>query len=470
MNTPIKRLFICATSVMALASCGGGNDVASGGAGTGVTSASAVTAGAPSGAAANSATSTSATSTKAAMDRVGFPNKLSSVYFDMTAPGDMSSLPAAIGSNGMKNYNMVNFGAFFATDVNSSGSISQTYLGYMKAIMALESPGTLNFYSVGGGTSCSNGDPRPSCNGKTFFTADGNTFAAAAIQQVKAYNASLSGVGKIDGIDLELENGHCSSFILDAAKAIKAAGLLVSIAPQVVGGNLSWGTGPNGAPGVVSNNTVFPPAVGPQGQVWYSSGGGTATSSSGTWPPTYQGGCRTYTYASGGAPGAPTNNEYSPAISAGAVDIIQAQLYNQYGYLLDNANPANLGALGTWAGIFSTLKNASCVNAPFPNSSCIPVTSSSGQSVKVLLGQPVNFYAGSGAEMNCAACSPAITSPSQYSQVLQSLTNDIGNYLSNIDGMMMWQASSDWLSWAQGGESSPGQTAKAFAKYLGIAN
>ncbi|CAN1531656.1 hypothetical protein MCEZE4_01428 [Burkholderiaceae bacterium] len=71
MNTPIKRLFICATSVMALASCGGGNDVASGGAGTGVTSASAVTASAPNGAAANSATSTSVTSTKAAMDRVG---------------------------------------------------------------------------------------------------------------------------------------------------------------------------------------------------------------------------------------------------------------------------------------------------------------------------------------------------------------------------------------------------------------
>ena len=76
MNTPIKRLLICAASVTVLASCGGGNDVASGGAGTGVTSASAVAAGAPSGAAANSAASnsaasTSVTSTKAAMDRIG---------------------------------------------------------------------------------------------------------------------------------------------------------------------------------------------------------------------------------------------------------------------------------------------------------------------------------------------------------------------------------------------------------------
>jgi len=55
MNTPIKRLFICATSVIALASCGGGNDVASGGAGTGVTSASAVAAGGPNSGSANSA-------------------------------------------------------------------------------------------------------------------------------------------------------------------------------------------------------------------------------------------------------------------------------------------------------------------------------------------------------------------------------------------------------------------------------
>ncbi|MCE7529439.1 chitinase [Polynucleobacter sp. IMCC 29146] len=63
MKTLIKRLFICATAVITLASCGGGNDVASGGTGTGVTSASAVTNTAP----------TSVTATKAAMDKIGDP-------------------------------------------------------------------------------------------------------------------------------------------------------------------------------------------------------------------------------------------------------------------------------------------------------------------------------------------------------------------------------------------------------------
>jgi hypothetical protein len=69
---------------MALASCGGGNDVASGGAGTGVTSASAVSAGGPNGATANSAASTSVTSTKAAMDRIGTGAPSCPVYYPTT--------------------------------------------------------------------------------------------------------------------------------------------------------------------------------------------------------------------------------------------------------------------------------------------------------------------------------------------------------------------------------------------------
>ena len=72
VNTTIKHLLICATSVIALASCGGGNDVASGGAGTGVTSASAVSAGAPNSAVPTTTSSTANVApTKAAMDRVG---------------------------------------------------------------------------------------------------------------------------------------------------------------------------------------------------------------------------------------------------------------------------------------------------------------------------------------------------------------------------------------------------------------
>ena len=61
----IKKITIGISTIIALASCGGGNEVASG-TGTGVTSASAVNAGGP-----NSPGSNWVTSTKAAMDRVG---------------------------------------------------------------------------------------------------------------------------------------------------------------------------------------------------------------------------------------------------------------------------------------------------------------------------------------------------------------------------------------------------------------
>ena len=87
INTSIKHLLICATSVMALASCGGGNDVASGGAGTGVTSASAVA-------------SAKATPTVAAMDNIGFASVpagsiLKVAYVDGIWTNTFSKIPAA---------------------------------------------------------------------------------------------------------------------------------------------------------------------------------------------------------------------------------------------------------------------------------------------------------------------------------------------------------------------------------------
>ena len=67
---------MCVSAVIVLASCGGGNDVASGGTGTGVTSASAV-APAASVASSNTSARTSISPTMAAIDKVG--NSFSSV-------------------------------------------------------------------------------------------------------------------------------------------------------------------------------------------------------------------------------------------------------------------------------------------------------------------------------------------------------------------------------------------------------
>ena len=66
----LKKMTICVSSVMALASCGGGNDVASGGAGAGVISASAV-APAASVASSNNSARTSISPVMAAIDKVG---------------------------------------------------------------------------------------------------------------------------------------------------------------------------------------------------------------------------------------------------------------------------------------------------------------------------------------------------------------------------------------------------------------
>ena len=310
----------------------------------------------------------------------------------------------------------------------------------MKSIISLESPGTLNFYTVGGGTTCSYGDPRGApCNG-TLFTGNGTIFANAAIKQVQAYNTALNAAGlpQLVGIDLELENGHCSAFILDAATAIKSANLKVSIAPQIVSSQ---------------SNLV---STSPQNNVWYSSGGGTGTN----YNPPFVGGCQDPSMSVyWGKGGSPANNEYYPAIAAGKVDYIQTQLYNQYGYTIDGTNPMALGSLAKFAQIFSILSSSSCSNGSFPNSSCVP-DSVSG----VLLGEAVNNQAGAGSEFTVSV--PAVP----YLTVLNSLTSDIANSLPIMNGMMMWQASADWLYFNNAGATSPGQTSKAFAKSLGIAN
>jgi predicted chitinase len=136
INTSLKHLLICATSVMALASCGGGNDVASGGAGTGVTSASAVTAGAS-----NSAASTSITSTKAAMDRIGgttpawviqsfqtlFPNNPAG-YTAQSLSDALAVHNVFAGQNAVQQ--VYNYAAFLANSAHETGNyLYMTELG-----------------------------------------------------------------------------------------------------------------------------------------------------------------------------------------------------------------------------------------------------------------------------------------------------------------------------------------------------
>ena len=119
MNSLIQRLFIASTCVMGLASCGGGNDLASGSS-AGVTSASAVA-------------STNATPTLAAMDRIGNPTPAWVIAaYQQIFPNNPAGYTAQSLSDALALHNVLtgqdavqqvyNFAGFLANAAHESGS------------------------------------------------------------------------------------------------------------------------------------------------------------------------------------------------------------------------------------------------------------------------------------------------------------------------------------------------------------
>jgi len=135
MNSLIQRLFIASTCLIGLASCGGGNDLASGSS-AGVTSANAVTAGAS-----NSAASTSITATKAALDRIGNPTPAWVIQSYQTLfPNNPAGYTAQSLSDALALHNVFtgqnavqqvyNYAAFLANSAHETGNyVYMTELG-----------------------------------------------------------------------------------------------------------------------------------------------------------------------------------------------------------------------------------------------------------------------------------------------------------------------------------------------------
>ena len=240
MNSLIQRLFIASTCVIGLASCGGGNDLASGSS-AGVTSASAVT---PSTSATNDNNSarTTISPTMAAIDNVGngsrnATNIIKAAYWDNWT----SSLK--IPDATLKVIDIV-LGAF---PVLTSTSADPTMLSNFKQAYAAN-PNVKLFISLGGQNS---GTP-------TIGQVPG--IVSNIMSQVSSYNAALGG-GKIAGIDLDLENGVDAATISAFALAFKQKGLLVSVAPQAYN---SSGTGGKVASASPSNFNLTSGGVGNQ--------------------------------------------------------------------------------------------------------------------------------------------------------------------------------------------------------------
>ena len=197
-------------SLVSLVSCGGGNDIASGGTAAGVTSASAVA-------------SAKATPTVAAMDNIGFASVpaasiLKVAYVDATATGSFAAIPAA----GFAAPDIVIYG--FVVDGLTAPTLDTLLINAVTKGVKNQGATSKTFISVGGATG-----QAEAINTNTTAAIITNVSAG-----IKALNATLPTTNKIVGVDLDLENGIDATTISVLAAGFKKAGFLVSIAPQPI--------------------------------------------------------------------------------------------------------------------------------------------------------------------------------------------------------------------------------------------
>jgi chitinase len=325
--------------------------------------------------------------------------KIFATYIELDAT---AGAQAAISAKAYKNYNMVIFAEFGNSDLGPT--IPSGYLDMVKTILQDEKPGTINLLSFGGAN----------INPSSYPSA--TSLAQAEIAQAQAYNKALAAAGisaRINGLDLDLENGFSADFISTAAATIKQAGFKVSIAPQIIAANQIEAS----INGKKVYNTITPDA--PQKQIWYSAGG--------------------------------NNNNFYGAISAGNVDYIQAQIYNQGGFTIYNGSttvaPTAPTALAAYAKVFTNLKGCN------DGVSCIPASNI------VLVG----------IASNSAGAGNSVFNGRTYTAGLNSILTDIATAGSNLQGIMMWSANNDCYTsnWMSSGATYACQTSITLGKALG---
>ena len=369
-------------SLVSLVSCGGGNDIASGGTAAGVTSASAVA-------------SAKATPTVAAMDNIGFASVpaasiLKVAYVDATATGSFAAIPAA---------------GFAAPDIVIYGFV----------VDGLTAP-TLDTYLINAVTK---GVKNQGATSKTFISIGGETGTSATINPstagaiitnvtagIKTLNANLPPTNQIVGVDLDLEGGGQpidAPTISALALGFKQAGFLVSIAPQAVS---------------IDSTPMCP--VTPSHSMKSSN-------------PTLLG------MASGGC-----NNQYGPVIASGNVDYIFVQAYNTGGWSMDGCDETQTCLVGALAKAFNTITKPSCAGSN-GTPLCIPSTtryaiglpSSRGAAGAATIWQPAVSPVGSS--------TPSYDYPTILNALATEITSDIP-ILSKTgkNGIMFWSLNVDY--------------------------
>ena len=202
-------------------------------------------------------------------------------------------------------------------------------------------------------------------------------------------------------------------FITTLAQTLHNAGLVVSTAPQFV-----------------SLGGAINPAV-PGNTVGFSSGG--------------------------------VANQYGEAISAGYVDYVQLQVYNQaQDVFVDGTTITQVQSYSLFNQTINAMRSANCGSNQF----CVP------NSTIVLLGVPVN----AGAAGTSIWGDLSQRSSSIYTSTLASLVSETANLINgtnnsgNFNGFMTWSLNNDYYSsfYQAAGSSSPGQTSQALNQALGI--
>lgn len=296
-------------------------------------------------------------------------NHLKAAYIDITGyTGTISSM----------GYAAPNILLFAFADVTKN-NINSTWLTNIKTAINNEQSGAINFLSIGGEKG----------NAATFSAIGISTVVNNITTQINSINDQLAVNKKITGIDLDLENsGWTATMINQLAQKFKAAGFLISIAPQIYLANSTS-----------SNIDPIKPA-------------------------------------NLGMTTAGISNIYQEAVASGNVDYIMAQTYNTGNWTVGNYSENQVQFFQAIAQALNNSVQDTCSIDSV--SACIP------RGTKILIGEPANGAA-SGNSNNIFASNG--TTLYNQSTILTNLNNQWSTVQAsypNISGIMEWSLNNDF--------------------------
>lgn len=319
----------------------------------------------------NSGTGTSSTgvTTNKAPTVAAANGLIKASYVDLTALTAVQLIP----NDAYKGLSIVVFGF---VDPKTT-TIDTVYQPLIDNAIANETSGTVNLLGIGGQTATAD-----------YFNNDNVSVIINNVSnQIADYNSKHK--TKIDGVDLDLENGIDGNVIAKLAEGFKAKGYKISVAPQVYY---------SGSANIDSAN--------PSNMILTS-----------------------------GSNGSDITNNYQPVLNSGNVDYLFVQTYNTPGFTIDGVDEGNIDFFKNTAKALNKRVKGTCSG----NDLCIP------NSTKMIIATVANKYAGNYTIFKDNA------SPSDHQNSLNKLKSDIDEMTndfaySNFAGVMDWSMNIDYAA------------------------